>query len=71
MRSRISRANVKDIIGESDEIQLQIRTMNDKNLVKFGKGTKIIKIGLIDEHYIPIFETNITSFALRNHETLK
>eukprot|EP00967_Tisochrysis_lutea_P041873 scaffold50369_cov28-Tisochrysis_lutea.AAC.1 len=71
MRSRISRANIKELIGESGEIQLQIRTLNDKNLIKVGKGPRKIIIGLIDGHYIPIFGTNITSFALRNHETLK
>eukprot|EP00967_Tisochrysis_lutea_P113946 scaffold181240_cov39-Tisochrysis_lutea.AAC.1 len=36
MRSRISRANIKQLIGDSKEIQLQIRTLNDKNLVKLG-----------------------------------
>ena len=72
MRSKISRTNIKHIIDESaSDIQLHVRTLGDKNLTKFGKGTNIKTIALIEDHYIPIIPTNITSYALKNFQDLK
>ena len=49
------------------------RKINDKTKTFFygEKDTEIIKIGLIDEHYILIEETEITKFALEHYEEIK
>eukprot|EP00967_Tisochrysis_lutea_P002913 scaffold3523_cov32-Tisochrysis_lutea.AAC.1 len=70
MRSKVSRANVRHLIEGVEGIQIHIRTLNNKNLIKYGSGDKVYKIGLIDDHYIPILETDVASFALKNHKNL-
>lgn len=54
-------------------IHISIRNVNDnKNTRHFGDKTlEEIKIGLIDEHYFYIKETNITSYALENYNDIK
>ena len=70
MRSRVSRCKVKELLEGEEGIQIQIRTLGDKNLLKYGKGNKVYKIGLIDEHYIPILQTDIASYAIKNYKKL-
>ena len=69
-----------DKICEKAEIQIQLKKV-DKNNKKddkhndryvYGKQFKrVFVIGLIDEHYFLIDETNITSYAIQNYDEVK
>ena len=52
-------------------IRIHLKKPNINRLLKFGNEGRIINIGLIDNHYFLIDKTNITSFAIKNYDTIK
>ena len=71
----------KDIINktelkECDKYNLKIElreyhTLQSSRLYVFGKGSIVLKIALINKHYIPILTTNMTSYYLEHYKELK
>lgn len=56
----------------SNILEIQISLNKNSKICKFGKKENpIIKIGLIDEHYILDEPTNITSYSLKNYNEIK
>jgi len=69
---RVPKKDFKTICKKLN-IQINIRTLDKNNNIhseKIGKSEIVFNIGLIDEHYFILKETNITAYALINFETI-
>jgi len=64
---------ISSIINITFEINnLKNYNVKKNRIIKIGKSERVIKLGLIDDHYfINDYETNITSYALKNYESVK
>jgi len=63
-------SKLKDIC-EIAKIQIVLKRENNK-LDKYGKQfSRVFNIGLIEDHYFLIEDTDITSFAIENYEEVK
>ena len=62
-----------NFICEKLKIEIHIkRAINGRERVeKYGKSDKIIKIGLIQEHYFLIEKTQYTSYSIKNYDDIK
>ena len=73
MRS-ISRTKLKDI-AEKHNLYIEVSSDRENgNGIKFKYGNrneKVIRLAIIEDHWIHNFKTDITSFALKNFETLR
>lgn len=60
---------VAELIGKT--IKLKELKSTHKEDIKYGTSEEVIEIGLIDEHYFLVEEVPITSYALKNYDTLR
>lgn len=71
----IPQSKFKDIVEKVDITINVKRPRTDKNgatkITRYGNGERVLNIGLIDDHYFLIEKTNITSYAIKNYDSVK
>ena len=71
LRRTISRQNLK-MVAENNDLTIRLHTCEGKrDVLVYGEGTHQVDLGLIQDHYIHLFKTDITKFALDNYEQLR
>eukprot|EP00965_Chrysotila_dentata_P013973 463731-Pleurochrysis_carterae.AAC.3 len=77
--SKISRSNLHKIVSFNPDVEIIVtsddlkRTTYKQKLTKKeqNENSKTVHLALIKDHYFLIFDTEITSYAIRNYDRLK